>query len=181
MPLMRSLLSFSAHMTLHMLVVAVVSPLLALMLAGSRFDPVRSRPRLFAPIPLSFLELVIVWSWHVPAFHHAARSSMPMLFLEQATFLGAGLLVWIAAFGGDALRGSNRTGAGIVALLLTSMHMTLLGALLALAPRPLYSHHAALDDQHLGGAIMLVAGGISYLLGGLGLMTVLLRARKERG
>ena len=58
-------------------------------------------------------------------------------------------------------------------MLLTSMHMTLLGALLALPPRPLYAHHmlhgklSPLEDQHLGGAIMLVIGGCVYLAGGL--------------
>ena len=60
-----------------------------------------------------------------------------------------------------------------MALLLTSMHMTLFGALLALTPRPLYDHAghfaspAPLEDQHLGGAIMLLVGGLSYLAGGL--------------
>jgi putative membrane protein len=59
--------------------------------------------------------------------------------------------------------------------------MTLLGALLALSPRPLYSHMggmtsiAPIDDQHLGGAIMLVVGGASYFLGGLCLTVGLLR------
>jgi putative membrane protein len=65
------------------------------------------------------------------------------------------------------------------------MHMTLLGALLALAPRPLYIHlHeqagglaglTPLDDQHLGGAIMLLVGGVSYLSGGLLMTARLLR------
>jgi putative membrane protein len=61
------------------------------------------------------------------------------------------------------------------------MHMTLLGALLALSPRPLYSHMegyselTAIDDQNLGGAIMLLVGGLSYLLGGLWLTGRLLR------
>jgi putative membrane protein len=33
----------------------------------------------------------------------------------------------------------------------------------------------AIDDQHLGGAIMLLIGGVSYLLGGLWLTVRLLR------
>jgi putative membrane protein len=173
--------SFSAHMTMHMLVVAVAAPLFALGLAGSRSDPVRRRPRLFAPVPASIVELVVVWAWHAPALHHAARSDRLIFAIEQATFLGAGLLLWLSVLGGGALRTANRAGAGIVALLLTSMHMTLLGALLALSPRPLYRHHAAggplsaIDDQHLGGAIMLVVGGAAYLLGGVALTIALFR------
>ena len=76
-----------------------------------------------------------------------------------------------------------RAGAGVLALLLTSMHMTLLGALLALAPRPLYAHPAsvaALDEQHLGGAIMLAVGGVSYLAGGLWLSMRILQGRQAR-
>jgi putative membrane protein len=66
---------------------------------------------------------------------------------------------------------------------LTSMHMTLLGALLALTPRALYAGHGsagsgigAVEDQHLGGAIMLIVGGVSYLAGALVLMGEWLRA-----
>ena len=173
--------AFFAHMTIHMLVVAVAAPLLAIGIAGGRFDPVRSKPRLFAPIPASLIELVVVWTWHTPALHHAARSHGAFFGLEQATFLAAGAFLWISVLGGGPSRSANRTGAGIVALLLTSMHMTLLGALLALSPRPLYNHGVpvsfmtAIDDQHLGGAIMLVAGGAAYLLGGIGLTVALFR------
>lgn len=175
--------AFFAHMTMHMGVVAVAAPLLALGIAGGRRDPVRRAPGLFAPIPASILELVVVWAWHAPAPHHLARSSAAGMVVEQGMFLAAGLLVWLSAFGGDVPRNGSRTGAGIVGLLLTSMHMTLLGALLALTPRPLYSHlHGfsgltPLEDQHLGGAIMLLVGGVSYLLGGLWLTAGLLKGR----
>ena len=175
--------SLSAHMTLHMGIVAVVAPLLTAGIAGTRFDPVRRAPVLFAPIPASLVELVVVWVWHTPALHHAARHVRSVLFVEQSLFLAAGLLVWLSAFGGPAELRAERRGAGIVAMLLTSMHMTLLGALLALSPRPLYGHGRSLgalsplDDQHLGGAIMLLAGGISYLSGGLWLTMRLLQER----
>jgi putative membrane protein len=163
--------SFAAHMTMHMLVVAVAAPLVALAVSG------RARAQWLAPVPMSIVELIVVWAWHAPALHHAARHQYAALALEQAMFFIAGLLVWVASL--------RKTGPGIVALLLTSMHMTLLGALLALSPRPLYAHaglHALtpLDDQHLGGAIMLTAGGAAYLLGGLWLTANLLRTSMER-
>jgi putative membrane protein len=171
--------AFFAHMTMHMMVVAVASPLVALGLAGGRFDPARRYPVLFSPIPASVLELVVVWAWHAPALHHAARHGNLGFALEQIMFLSAGLLVWFSVLGGD----SNRRAPGVVALLLTSMHMTLLGALLALTPRPLYAHAeeltalSPLGDQQLGGAIMILVGGASYLWGGLWLTVGLLRGR----
>jgi putative membrane protein len=175
--------SFSAHMTMHMAVVALAAPLLALGLSGTAIDPARVSPRLFAPIPASIIELVVVWAWHAPALHHAARHQPLTLALEQASFLAAGLLLWIAVLGGDREQRRVRAAAGVVGLLMTSMHMTLLGALFALSPRLLYPHltgaapgMAPLADQHLGGAIMLLVGGMSYLAGGLWMMAGLLRA-----
>ena len=176
--------SFAAHMTLHMGVVALAAPAIALGIAGRRIDPVRKAPWLFAPLPASMVELVVVWAWHAPALHHAARSSSSVLTIEQSSFLLSGLLLWLSAFGGNERGRTDRAAAGIAALLLTSMHMTLLGALLALPPRALYAHSplfselsglTPLQDQHLGGAIMLVVGGVVYLLGGLRLSAGLLR------
>jgi putative membrane protein len=164
-------------------VVAIAAPLLALGVAGGKLDPVRRVPGLFPPVPLSVLELVIVWAWHAPALHHAARHELVGFVMEQGLFLVAGLAVWLSAFGGGDYRQRERTGAAIAALLLTSMHMTLLGALLALTPRALYEHGVhntgltALEDQHLGGAIMLLTGGVSYLLGGLSLTIRLFRGK----
>jgi putative membrane protein len=173
--------AFSAHMLMHMGIVAVAAPLLALGVAGGPWDPVRLAPKLFAPIPASLLELVVVWAWHAPALHHAARHSTAMLIAEQGTFLSSGLFLWLSVFGGDVARSHAMRGAGLAALLLTSMHMTLLGALLALTPRPLYHHGTALygvtsiQDQHLGGALMLLIGGASYLAGGIWITAGLLR------
>jgi putative membrane protein len=173
--------AFFAHMAMHMIVVAIAAPLLACGIAGSSLDPVRKWPALFPAVPISVLELVVVWAWHTPAFHYAARHSFAGLAAEQGSFLLCGFLIWLAAFGGGAAYRSERAGAGIAALLLTSMHMTLLGALLALAPRPLYTHAAQfadltpLEDQHLGGAIMLILGGVAYLAGGLWLTAGLVR------
>jgi putative membrane protein len=170
-------------MALHMGVVAVAAPFIAIGLSGGPFDPVRRWPSWLPPVPLSIIELVVVWAWHAPALHHAAREAPGGFAFEQASFFTAGLLVWIASVGGRLRGPDERSGAGVAALLLTSMHMTLLGALLALTPRPLYTHAehgggsslTALDDQHLGGAIMLVIGGISYLAGGLALTVRLVR------
>lgn len=172
--------SFAAHMSMHMGVVAIAAPLLAHGLAQGRFDPVRRAPRLFSPVPASVVELLVVWLWHAPLLHHLARHQLAGRLLEQGSFLLTGLLLWLSVLGGDEQTRATRRGSGILALLLTSMHMTLLGALLALPPRPLYAHGGAtpeaLHDQHWGGAIMLVVGGVVYLLGGLWLAVGLLQS-----
>ncbi len=175
--------AFFAHMIVHMGVVAVAAPLLALGMAQGRFDPVRKWPMAFAPIPASMIEFFFVWAWHVPRLHHAARHSSLGHFAEQATFLFSGLLLWLSVFGGKEADRDRRSAAGVIGLLLTAMHMTLLGVLIALAPRSLYSHHSAMggltaiEDQHLGGAVMVLMGGVTYLVGGLWLMSELLNRR----
>jgi putative membrane protein len=176
--------SFSAHMTMHMAVVALAAPLIALALSKSLWCSPASggftgARWVGAAIAASMIELVVVWGWHAPALHQAARQHEGALILEQGSFLLAGLLLWVTALGGDARRERGHAGAGVVALLFTSMHMTLLGSLFALSNRPLFPHAVhdidALSDQHLGGAVMLIAGGSSYLIGGLWLTMRLLR------
>lgn len=175
--------AFWAHMTMHMLVVAVAAPLSSLGIAGARYDPTHRVPKLFAPIPASIVELFVVWGWHAPTLHHIARHNPAGLVAEQGMFLVSGLFLWLSVFGGaQATTNNERKAAGVIGLLLTSMHMTLLGALLALAPRALYHHVGTtteltpLEDQHLGGAIMLVVGGLVYLAGGLSLTVGLVRS-----
>ena len=168
--------AFSAHMTLHIAIVAICAPLIAAGIANTRFDPVSRWPQLFAPMPASIVELVVVWGWHLPALHQAARAQTAILLVEQSTFLMSGLVLWISALGGSRVHGW-RAGAGVGALLFTSIHMTLLGTLFALTPRPLYGH-SDVSDQHLGGAIMLLVGGASYLAGGLWLTSSILRVRR---
>jgi putative membrane protein len=178
--------AFSAHMVMHMSVVAVAAPLLACGVAGGRLDPVRKAPSLFTPIPVSLVELVVVWVWHTPVLHHVARHSLSGLAVEQGTFLLSGLVLWLSVFGGDDEQRRNRAAAGVLALLLTSMHMTALGVLLALPLRPLYAHVGGvagltpLQDQQLGGAIMLLIGGASYLVGGLRLTREVLRGTASK-
>jgi putative membrane protein len=172
--------SFSAHMLAHMGVVAIAAPLMAI---GLPLGPTSDASRAFAlPLLASLAELIVVWSWHAPALRALAESSLFATAIEQATFLAAGLSLWLACL---PRRGSDATGnaAGAFALPLTSIHMTLLGALLALTPRPLYGTGevscfgvalSAQQDQELGGVIMLLVGAAVYLAGGLTLFARML-------
>lgn len=177
--------AFFAHMLMHVSVVALAAPLIALGLAGTRLDPVIRWPAVFAPLPASLLDLAVIWAWHSPALHHLARHEPRAMILEQTLFLGVSLLVWLSAFGGGEDQRAHRVTGGIAGLLLTSTHMSLLGALLSTSPRVLYEHAPThhpfglnpLDDQHLGGVLMLFGGGSSYLLGALWLLAGLLRRR----
>ena len=137
--------AFPVHMLRHMGLVAVVAPLIA-----------------------TVLEFMVVWAWHLPQLHGAAYLLPAGFALEQGSFLIVGLLVWVSA-----LRARNGL-AGAGSLLLTSMHMTLLGALLILAPRDVFAEicgrAADLGGQQLGGLLMLGIGTPVYLIAGLWLV-----------
>src|SRR5690606_22870418 len=105
----------------HMTVVALAAPLLAFGLAGSAADPVPRAPWLFSPMRATVVEFLVVWAWHAPSLHHAARAAWPMRMLEQGSFLAVGLLLWLAACGGGAQASRERAAAGIGGLLMTSM------------------------------------------------------------
>jgi putative membrane protein len=174
----------TGHMVAHMAVVAVAAPLLAVGLAGTRADPAARWPTLVTPLPMSLVELAVVWGWHLPAARAWVAADAGGLAMEQAMFLVAGLLLWSACLGTLDADSSGRRAAGIAAMLLTTMHMTLLGVLLSLTPRTLFDTTgftclgvtvAPLVDQQMGGVVMLFVGGVSYLLGGLVLLARLLR------
>jgi putative membrane protein len=171
--------SFAAHMVAHMGVVAIAAPLIAMGLP-QRWRPGPAMPPAL-PVVASVAELVAVWGWHAPAMRAAAEASISATVAEQATFLAVGIALWWTSFAAPHVRAHAAAGAG--ALLLTSIHMTLLGALLALSPRPLYGtgevtcFGLVLDagqDQQLGGVVMLLVGAVVYLAGGVTLVARLL-------
>ena len=177
--------SFAAHMALHMTVVGVGIPLLAAGIGPWVARRGWLRSQLALPIAVSVIDLVVVWGWHAPALHHASRTWPWALVAEQLSFAIVSLLVWLVALASTTETRRSAALAGAMALFFTSMHMTLLGALVGLAPRPIYGGHVhssasglpPLADQQLGGVIMLGIGGVIYLAGGLMLMARVLQRR----
>ena len=164
--------AFSAHMTLHLGVAVVAAPMVAIGLNRARFGLAGAQPSLLTAFVVSAFEMMVVWGWHAPALHEAAALDDAGFVAQQLSFLAAGVGIWMVSFAG----GSRAAfGIGMFAMLLTFMHMTMLGVLLALAPDLLYAPELCLgafgldrlDDQRLGGALMAVGGGLPYLIGGI--------------
>lgn len=169
--------SFTVHMIVHMGIVAIAAPLIAYGLRGTRFD--LSDMVGITPILASLVELAVVWFWHLPKLRAIAEANLVLSLVEQVSFLVAGVLLWHACF-----RPNEGRLSGVIGLLFTSMHMTLLGVLLALAPRPLYGGGEvtcfgislpATADQQIGGVVMLLVGSLAYLVGGILLLAGVLR------
>lgn len=164
---------FSARVTHHIILIAVVAPLLA------RAFPL---PHIPAPplVPVVAAHAVIVWLWHAPGLYTWGLATVPAYWLMQATLLGSAWLLWRSIFAPLV-----QTGVALMALVATIGQMGLLGALIVFSPRPLYVVHFAstaawgltpLADQQLAGLLMWVLAMVPYLAAGLWITWSSLRA-----
>jgi putative membrane protein len=188
---------FSAHMAQHLLLVVVAAPLLV---AGAPPLPLlwalppawrrevgrwshapflRAAGRVLTdPLVVAILHIATLWLWHLPRFYEAALRNEAIHVLEHITLLGTALLFWWVLMQPVGRRRTNH-GAGIAVLFVASLQGIALGALIALADTAWYATYAAsaeawglssLDDQHLAGSLMLMPGGLVYLLAALALL-----------
>lgn len=164
--------AFSAHMLLHLGVMVLAAPLLAIGLVrlGVCLDRV-SGLRTWMVVFFA-LEMVVVWGWHAPALHEAAARHVAVFVVQQFSFLTVGLAVWLLGF---ATLRRDAMATAILGFALTSMHMTMLGVLLTMTPRLIYPADLCLgafgfeqlEDQRFGGVLMAAWGGLGYMLGGV--------------
>ncbi|MDQ6432734.1 cytochrome c oxidase assembly protein [Mesorhizobium sp. LHD-90] len=182
--------SFAAHMLAHMGVVTIAAPLIAFGLrdAFGSGKVARASRYLALPVVASLVEFIVVWGWHAPAPRAWVERSFAATALEQGSFLAAGLFLWLSCLAIGTREDMAHRAAGAFGLLLTTVHMTLLGALLGLSPRPLYGPGdvvcfgttlTAAQDQQLGAVIMLLVGAAVYLAGGVALMAGVLAGRSR--
>ena len=189
---------FSAHMAQHILLTAVVPPLLLLgrplVLLWSL--PVRFRrtagiwlrlgvlPRIWCwmtkPVIAFLTEAAVLWGWHAPWAIHAALENDFVHALMHGSFLLGGLLLW-ETLAHPGRRGMAGYPIAAAASFLTMLHTGLLGALLTFAPRPFYTFYGdlpvgwgltPLEDQQLAGLFMWVVCGMIYIVVALALTGV---------
>ena len=158
---------FAAHMTQHVLLLAVAPPLVVLSPQWTRLW--RSLPRtLTHPLFAWTLFNVTMIVWHIPALYDVTLRSGALHVLEHCLFFGTGLLFWGVAFDSARLATWWR-----IAYLTTGMLVGWLIALvLAFATSPLYSAYAALPhrpwglselaDQQIAAGVMWVPGSLAY-------------------
>ncbi|MBW9117694.1 cytochrome c oxidase assembly protein [Rhizobium cauense] len=173
--------SLLAHMVVHMMIVAIAAPFLAVSISRSQVGST-IKPSWLGPLLASVLELLVVWFWHLPAARRWAETRADAVLVEQISFVGAGMILWLTCF--RPLEEGGQRMAGVIGLLFTSIHMTLLGVLLTLSPRPLYGAGditclgiplSRSVDQQLAGVVMLLIGAAAYLIGAVFLLAEVLK------
>jgi len=117
------------------------------------------------------VHVATLWAWHLPGPYQAALASDAVHAAEHASFLGTAVLFWWVVL---SRPGRRRLAPGFAVLYLfaAALQGSALGALLTLAPAPLYPLQAAaaqvwgpgpLADQQLAGLIMWVPADLVYL------------------
>ena len=158
---------FSARITQHMILLLVSAPLIALGWQRQRHS-ITTWPLWTAATAFT----VALWCWHMPTPYAATFTSTAVYWAMHVTLFGSGILLW-----SELIHHPPRSTAIALAVgLLTSVQMGLLGAVLALARRLLFSPHlmttqiwglTPLQDQQLGGTVMWVPGILLFLWVGI--------------
>lgn len=178
------------HMVQHMVLMNLAAPLIVLgapirvMLwvlppvdrqalgRGRRALELRGIPRylFWQPVGLWVLYAVVLWVWHLPTLYEAALRSTMVHDVQHLMFFGVSCLFWRVLF--DPIgRLRLARGPAVLYLFVTSLHATVLGVFMALAPRLWYPTYAgrtepwglgALEDQQLAGYIMWMPACMVY-------------------
>jgi putative membrane protein len=158
---------FSARIGQHMILLLIAAPMIALGLPKS--SPARGQWDLWASAVGFFIAL---WFWHMPAPYDATFDSWYIYWAMHVTLFGGAILLWRALL----QHAAAHTAEMLAVSVLSSMQMGLLGAVLALASRPLFFPHLGttaawgytpLQDQQLGGVLMWVPGILLFLWVGM--------------
>jgi len=150
---------FSARVLHHVLIVAMVAPLLALAL------PAQRAPANPTGLPL-LAATAALYLWHAPPLYAWALADTGVYWFMQLSLLASATVFWRAV-----LAPRTAPALALLASVASAGLMGMLGALLTFAPEPLYVAHriaplafglSALEDQRLGGLIMWVPALLPY-------------------
>lgn len=170
---------FGARVAQHMILSLVAAPLvlmgrpgqvLAAIWPGSAQRLARSPllAVLRGPAASAFIFTLTLWFWHAPGPYDATFANPVVYWLMHLTVFGSALLVWNVLLDDAPSRAVSAMAVGAV----STLQMTLLGAIITLTPRLLYAPHVLTpydwgltqaSDQQLGGLIMWVPGCTIFL------------------
>jgi cytochrome c oxidase assembly factor CtaG len=167
-----------AHMAQHLvlgdlaallLVLGLTGPLLQPLLAIRRLGWLRALAHPLVALPVWALSL---YFWHVPAVYEAALTSEPVHALEHASFLGAGVMMWMALLGPLPKPAWFGNAARLIYIVAVRFGGAVLGNVLAwsgtvlypdYAPGERYWHITPLADQGAAGMVMMIESGLVTL------------------
>jgi putative membrane protein len=180
------------HMIQHMMLMGVAAPLLvlgspflvslwAMPLAWRRaYGNLKRRVEswkpgrylLWQPALMWSLFAFTLWVWHVPRFYEATLYDDLFHDFQHFSFVAVACLFWRVLLDPVSRLRLGR-GAGVLYLFLTSLHATILGVFMTIAPRVWYPFYesrtprwklSALEDQQIAGLIMWMPACFVYAI-----------------
>ncbi|GHO71156.1 membrane protein [Ktedonobacter sp. SOSP1-52] len=173
-----AMVSFTGHMTQHLLVSLIVSPLLvvgipewlAQVILKGKFAQMTWKWLTF-PFIAPVLFNANIWLWHAPPILNAMMSNHNLHALAQVCYLVTGIIFWWPLFGARVERAYElNLLEKMLYILLSDMPMVVIGAGLTFM-QPLYDIYkhnliglSPVTDQQLGGSIMWIPGAIFMIV-----------------
>jgi cytochrome c oxidase assembly factor CtaG len=172
---------FSAHMVQHVLLGDLAPLLLLLGLSRVIMRPLTRRlmavERALGPFahPLTGLGLwlFLMYLWHVPALYDAALENAFVHLVEHASFFTAGVALWWPLIQPVPMRRSMRGLWPVAYVGAAKFGLAALGLYLTWSSNVVYDYYesvpriwdlSAVDDQNVGGAIMMVEQSLVFVI-----------------
>ncbi len=163
------------HMIQHTLLFDEAALLIALGLTGPVLIPVLTKPgvrrlqALMHPVVAAALWLVVMYGWHLPPCYQLAAENEVVHLFEHASFVAAGVVMWLALLG--PFPKPEWFGNGAKAAYVAVIHFSTMGLanILMWSGTVLYPFYAASDhahgieaitDQSLAGVALMVQSAL---------------------
>jgi putative membrane protein len=184
---------FSAHMVQHLLLTLVAAPLMVLGTTGEMLRPL-IRPRSVFPVARFVTRPAICYAtfnviiafWHLPFAYNAAMASHDVHIFQHLTLIAASVLMWWPLLSPLPELPRLAYPGQMLYCFLMVVPMSVVAIYIAMADTLLYPAYAAaprmwgitpMMDQHIGGLIMWIPGGLFFYA----IMTVVFFRWASRG
>ncbi len=171
---------FSAHMVQHLLLTLVMPPLLLYATPGDALRPLlRVRAiaaiakRLTTPVACFVIFNVVLAAWHVPQLYNLALAQHPVHIAQHLMFMASAVLMWWPLMSPLPELPRLAYPGQMLYCFLMVIPMSIVSIYIAMADSVLYPLYATaprvwgigpMMDQHLGGLIMWIPGGLFFYL-----------------
>jgi putative membrane protein len=172
---------FSAHMIQHMLLVFAMPPLLLHGVPDWMARPLLRDARLLAlgraltrPIGAFATFNVVLVAWHLPPLYNLAMEQHPVHIVEHLMIMVAAVILWWPLLSPLVELPRTPYPVQMLYLFVVGLPMVMVAIFISMADSLLYPYYAASPrvwapltpqvDQHVGGLIMWIPGGMIFLL-----------------
>lgn len=172
---------FSAHMVQHLLLVFAMPPLLLYGTPGWMLSPILRHPRLLSlgrrltrpSGAFTTFNLVLV-AWHLPPLYNLAMDHHGVHILQHLMIMAVSVILWWPVLSPTDALPRAPYPVQMLYLFVVGLPMVVVSIFITMAPTVLYPYYSAAPrvwealtphiDQHLGGLIMWIPGGLVFLI-----------------